>query len=315
VAWLVAIGAGAAAVLQIGLVLRLRRQNALLRARVSELEAGGEAAGPGLGLPVGAPAPQFELEDVGGERHPIPSRSGPLLLVFVDARCAPCDLLMPALAESQQRLRIAVIASGDPGRNRAKAAEHALRLVLLQTGREVAEAYRATGTPMAVLIADGRIASPTVAGAKAVAQLAQQAAGAALGRPRELGEAVPRLVLEDLDGEPVALAGGERTLLIFWSPRCEHSQKMVRGLRELAREPLAGAPELVLISDGDAEEVRAQELGWPVLLDPDHRARAAFGARGTPMAVVVDNGRIASPLVAGPAPVFDLLGAVALAAR
>jgi hypothetical protein len=165
---------------------------------------------------------------------------------------------------------------------------------------------------MAVLIAEGRIVSATVAGAKPVAQLAQQAAGAP-ARALTVGEAAPRLVLADPGGEPVALADlyGERTLLIFWSPRCEYSQKMLPGLRELAREPLAGAPRLLVISDTDP----AAEAIGTVLLDPDHRARAAFGAAGTPMAVLVDEGRIASPLVAGPAPVFDLLGEAALAPR
>ena len=41
----------------------------------------------------------------------------------------------------------------------------------------------------------------------------------------------------------------------------------------------------------------------------------AFGARGTPMAVLIAEDQIASPVVAGPAPVFDLLGAATVAAR
>jgi thiol-disulfide isomerase/thioredoxin len=239
--------------------------------------------------------------DAGGE---------PLLLVFVDARCTPCDLLMPMLAQWQRRLRIAVIASGDAERNRAKAAEHGLAMMLLQSGRGVAETYRAHGTPMAVLIADGRIASRTVAGAKPVAQLAQQAAGA---RAPVVGDPAPALTLSALDGEPIALASlcEDRTLLIFWSPACEHSQKLVPGLRVLADERPAGMPEVVVISDGDPRD----EIGFTILLDPGRQCLHAFGARGTPMAVLITDGRIASPVVAGPAPVFDLLGAATVATR
>jgi thiol-disulfide isomerase/thioredoxin len=249
---------------------------------------------------------------VDGERHSLRSLtrdSKPLLLVFVDARCAPCDLLMPALAEWQQRLPIAVVASGDADRNRAKAAEHGLARVLLQTEREVAEAYRANGTPMAVLISGGRIASPTVAGAKPVAQLAQRAAAAAPPAP---GDPAPALVLADLEGRPTPLADlyRKRVLVIFWSPTCEYSQRLLPGLHALEREPLPGAPRLIVISDQPA-----RDLGATVLLDPERRAMRTFGARGTPSAVLVDEGRIASPVVVGPAAVFDLLGeAAALAA-
>jgi thioredoxin-like negative regulator of GroEL len=249
---------------------------------------------------------------VDGERHSLRSLthdSKPLLLVFVDARCAPCDLLMPALTEWQQRLPIAVVASGDPDRNRAKVAEHGLARVLLQADREVAEAYRAYGTPMAVLITDGRIASPTVAGAKPVAQLAQRAAAAT---PPAVGDPAPALVLADLEGRSTSLADlyRERVLMIFWSPACEYSQRLLPGLHALEREPLPGAPRLIVISDQPAHD-----LGATVLLDPERRAMHTFGARGTPSAVLVDDGRIASPVVAGTAPVFDLLGeAAALAA-
>jgi peroxiredoxin len=262
---------------------------------------------------VGSTAPEFELEAIDGERHSLSSLTregaGPLLLVFVDARCAPCDLLLPTLAEYEQRLRIAVVASGDAERIRAKAAEYGLARVLLQRGREVAEAYRTHGTPMGVLVAGGRIVSPTAAGAKAVAQLAQQAAAAA--RP-VTGDQAPDLVLADLEGRPTALAElySERILLIFWSPTCQYSQRLLPGLHALELEPLPGAPRLIVISDQPAHDV-----GATVLLDPERRTMRAFGARGTPSAVLVEDGLIASPVVAGPAPVFDLLGeAAALAA-
>jgi peroxiredoxin len=305
--WLLAIGAGILLAAETTVLVRLR-------ARVSELEAGIHEPTPDLGLPVGAPAPAFELTGVDGARYSLRSlgQAGGdrILLVFVDARCAPCDLLMPVLAQWQERLRIAVIASGDPERNRAKAAEHGLALLLLQREREVSESYRAHGTPMAVLIDGGRIASPTVAGAKPIAQLANEAARALAPAP---GDPAPTLTLQSQEGEPVSLEKiyDERTLLIFWSPGCEHSQKLVPGLRVLADERPPGMPAIVVISDGAPQE----EIGATILLDPERQAMRAFGARGTPMALLISDGRIASPLVAGPAPVFDLLGSAAVAAR
>ena len=58
---------------------------------------------------------------------------------------------------------------------------------------------------------------------------------------------------------------------------------------------------------GGREETRAEGFTSTVVLDPDHTAGAAFGAGGTPMAVLVDaEWRIASPLVAGGEAVLDL---------
>ena len=229
--------------------------------------------------------------------------------MFIDARCGPCDALVPALAQWQQRLNVTLVASGDPERNRVKASEHGLTRVLLEAEREVAEAYRVPGTPAAVLIEDGRNAAPTAAGAQPIHELAQQ-----LAKPRvpEPGDPVPELLFSDADGQPVPLAelAHERTLVIFWSPSCPYSQKLLPGLRTLEHDPLPGSPAIVLISDAPADDV-----GAPILLDPERNAIAAFGVRGTPSAVLLDEGAVASLVVTGPAPVFDLLEAAALAPR
>jgi peroxiredoxin len=98
------------------------------------------------GLPVGAPAPGFTLPSTDGDRHALGSllASGvPLLLVFSDAGCGPCDALLPELAgwqhDDAQQLAVAVIASGDPDGNREKAQRHELARVLLQSEREVSD--------------------------------------------------------------------------------------------------------------------------------------------------------------------------------
>jgi peroxiredoxin len=303
--WLVAIAAGVLALAEAALGLDLLRENRRLRARPEPP--------PAPGLPVGTPAPDFELEGVDGRRQMLLAGAGPWLLVFTDARCAPCDALMPALARWQQRLRLVIVASGDPERNRAEASEHGLELrLLLQREREVADAYRAPGTPMAVLVDQERhIASATVASGEAIAALVAETIGPE-SLTRGAGDPVPPLRLPDLDGRPRALADlcAEPTLLIFWSPGCERCQKMLLGLRTLEQELHATGPKLLVISDGDAAEIRAQGLPGTVLIDPDRRAMTEFGARGTPMSVLLADGRVASPLAAGAAGLVDLLDAV-----
>lgn len=270
------------------------------------------------GLPQQALAPDFELIGTNGARHSLRSlraRAPRLMLVFTDAACGPCEALMPALAEQQQRWRtgdarlaVAVLASGNQARNRARAAEHGLELMLLQAQREVAEAYGIPGTPMAVVIDDsGRIEGPPLAGPDAIASLLAPA-------PAELGAPIPNLVLPDLDRRPVSLRELYRdpTVVLFWDPHCEFSRQMLPGLRAFEREAPPGAPGLIVISAGDVSD---QAFRSPVVLDPEGRARAAFGVRGTPTAVLLSEDQVASPVAAGARMVFDLIDAATLAPR
>jgi hypothetical protein len=58
------------------------------------------------------------------------------------------------------------------------------------------------------------------------------------------------------------------------------------------------------------EHNRVMNLHSPVVLDQNFHAGSAFGAHGTPMAVLLDaEGRIASEVVAGAESVFALAGA------
>jgi len=142
----------------------------------------------GAGLAVGSPAPAFELESLDGQRDSLDlllTAGRRLMLVFWAAGCGPCDALMPDVARWQRDharlLNIAVVASGLRQAAFAVATEHGLKRVLLQLESEVADAYQAHGTPMAVVIGpDGRIASPTVGGPEAITTLVAQATRPAL---------------------------------------------------------------------------------------------------------------------------------------
>jgi thiol-disulfide isomerase/thioredoxin len=240
---------------------------------------------------------------------------------------------MPELAAWQDQhanlLTIAVVAGGEQDRNREKAAEHGLTLMLLQSGREVAEAYQAYGTPAAVVIdTNGLVASPTVGGADAIRALVAQATRRVLhsrqlpllngnrGAPRgpapdalRIGEPAPELVLEDLDNQPIELKNlyGGRTVALFWNPGCGFCQRMLPELHALEERPAPGAPQVVVISAGDAQSVRQQQIRSRVLLDTDGKAMRAFAAGGTPMGVLVSEGRIASDVAAGADAVLELI--------
>jgi peroxiredoxin len=352
--WAAALALGVLLVLVVGFLawfsLQLLSQNGRIFARLEAIEAaiggsrepllaGGEsvpALGAGLGdggLAVGTPAPEFTLASVDGDRYALGSllASGlPLLLVFSDAGCGPCDALMPELAGWQraqhQTLQIAVIASGDAQRNRSEAERHGLERVLLQSEREVCDAYQAHGTPMAVVIGtDGLIHSPTVGGVDAIQTLVAEATaarvadvevlasnghgnGAPLPDTSRVGQPAPNVVLADLDGHRIALKDlyTERTLAIFWNPGCGFCQSMLDDLKAFEHDPPTDAPRLVVISTGDPEHTRQQDLSSRVLVDPEGQAMYAFGANGTPMGVMIEDGRIASPVVAGAEALIEL---------
>jgi peroxiredoxin len=332
-----------ALVVQGWLLVQLMRQNGRLLLRVEALETGA-AAGPAAGavpavprarpsgLPVGAPAPGFALSGIYGEKLTLDALRAPgtpVMLVFADPGCGPCNALMPEIGEWQRRAdgpRVVVISRGSIEANRAKGTEHALITVLLQADYEVATAYQVAGTPSAVLVnPDATIGSALAQGPDAIRRLASSTAPAgprpapaANGHASQpastasrVGQPAPEVALPNLDGQPVRLSDlrGRDTLVLFWNPGCGFCQRMLEGLKGWEREAPAGAPQLLVITTGDEAANRAQGLRAPMLLDQGFRVGQTFGATGTPAAVLVDAaGRIASRVVAGADAVLALIG-------
>ena len=170
-------------VLQGWAVLNLLRRHGGVLLRLDALEA---LVGDHPGLPVGSVAPPFELPAVTGERLSLDAllaAGRPVLLIFADPFCGPCNTLLPEVGRWQRdytgAVTIAVISRGDPALNRKKAHEHRLGGVLLQSDREVAHDYQTTATPSAVLVGtDQRILSPVVAGGAAIRSLLLRAPNA-----------------------------------------------------------------------------------------------------------------------------------------
>lgn len=371
VAWLGALPVGESAaiiggavmlgllVAQTWLLVHLLRQSGRVLLRLDALEARSPVAGPPpirtptphypeVGLPLGTPAPSFALPDVAGAEHTLAELQAlgrPLLLLFMDPNCGPCNALLPDVGRWHRELAdvvtVAVVSRGSPDSNRGKLEEHGLGPVLLQRDYEVTTAYQAHGTPSAVLVrSDGTIGSPVAPGAEAIRSLVAHVSGPSSERPwvglarlpmvngqahghghahdpahptpLRIGNPAPTLTLPDLEGRLVSLDEfrPDPVLVLFWNPGCGFCQQMLPDLRAWETDLPTDAPQLLIVSTGTVEENRAQGLHSPIVLDRDFGAGRAFGAGGTPMAVLLDaEGRIASETVAGAQAVLALAGA------
>jgi peroxiredoxin len=133
----------------------------------------------GVGLPIGTPAPEFELPAITGERRSLRSlraQGRDVLLVFSSPFCKPCESLASNLVRWMREMeglpRIVMISRGTVQENRAKLKEFEASRVLLQRNFEVAEEYDCESTPTAVLVgADGTIRSTLAVGGVAIKQL------------------------------------------------------------------------------------------------------------------------------------------------
>lgn len=324
------------------LLLNLTQQNGRLLTRIEALELGGGVAPPdnnshsAAGLPIGSTAPGFQLPGLFGERltlDALRSAGRPVVLVFSDPHCGPCNALMPQLGRWQHeeggKLTLAVISRGSEADNRAKGSEHGLTRVLLQQDREVAEAFKSHGTPAAVVVLpNGTIGSALSQGAEQIRGLVErlitgQPLAPVIPPPRDgqraplpvrlpaptIGARAPAINLRDLDGNPVDLASGRghETLVVFWNPSCGFCQRMRPELLAWEQQLQPTAPRLLVVSTGPAEMNRAQGFRSTLVLDEGFGVGRAFGASGTPSAVLVDaQGRIASEVAVGAPSVMAL---------
>jgi peroxiredoxin/uncharacterized membrane protein YphA (DoxX/SURF4 family) len=301
------------------------------------------------GLAVGTEAPEFSLYGLHGETltlEALRSSGKTVMMLFTDPGCGPCNALLPEIGRWQEehanKLTLALISRGEVEENKTKAQEHGLRNVLLQKDWEVSESYEVRGTPSAVLISsDGKVATPVAGGAEGIRGLPSYAVGERTqlpmqpqqpqtqGQPcpncgkvhaaaptlpaaQKVGEEAPEVKLPDLEGNTVDLADfrGEETLVLFWNPGCGFCQQMLPELREWEDNPPEDAPKLLVVSAGTEEANRKQGLSSTVVLDQNFATGGAFGASGTPSAVLVDaQGKVASDIAVGAPAVMELAGA------
>jgi methylamine dehydrogenase accessory protein MauD len=302
-------------------------------------------AQPEAGLPPGSQAPVFALSGIYGETLTLDSLRAPgkpVMLLFTHPDCPACTALLPEIGGWQQehaaRLTVSLVSRGTAEENRARSFEHDLTNIVLQEEWEVAKTYQVKTTPSAVLVGpDGTIGSPLAAGPEAIKALVSQTVGtpgrvpaptvapatspaanvngngAAQGVPAaaKIGEPAPPVKLPDLGGKTVNLAGfkDKETLVLFWNPGSSFCLGMLDDLKALEADPPQGAPRLLVVSHGTVEANRAMGFRSPVVLDQTFEAGRAFGASGTPSAVLIDRkGNVASELAVGAPAVLQLAG-------
>jgi len=134
---------------------------------------------PETGLPVGTPAPEFELASMTGPARSLQSlreQGKPIVMVFSSPHCEPCRALWPHLSrwmrEHETALNIVVVSRGLAKETLAKLKEFELSRVLVQREFEISEMYGITSTPAALLIGDdGLIRSEIAVGRDAIQEL------------------------------------------------------------------------------------------------------------------------------------------------
>ena len=287
-------------------LVRLERVEQLLAADGYELDASADE--PEHGLEPGTPAPAPE------RLAPLLEAGHPLLIAFTSPRCGPCQALLPRIASWQRihagKLTIAVAVAGTAQERDAEVSEFELANVLDDEQLELYNAFAASGTPGAVLVsADGEIASWVATGSDAIERLLARAVAPPPAEPGlPVGAEAPELELPSLDGGDIALAdlAGREALLLFWNPSCGFCRSMHDDVLALERST-NGDRRLVVVSSGDAAAVRDEGFSSLVLLDEGYAAGRAFGATGTPMAVLLGaDGRVASRVAGGAESVLAL---------
>jgi peroxiredoxin len=151
-------------------------------------QSNGNGAGtvprPPAGPTIGEPAPDFSLPDLSGQTVSLSDfRGDKTLVLFWRPSCGFCQRMLADLKAWEAKPpkgapKLLLVSTDSVESNQAMGLRSPV--LLDQDGMRVGGLFRATGTPMAVLVdAEGKIASELAAGAPAVLALAGHAQGKA----------------------------------------------------------------------------------------------------------------------------------------
>lgn len=299
-----------------------------------------DAAPPLEGLPIGAPAPTFSLASIAGSPVSLDdllAYSKSVLLLFVSPNCYPCETLLPIVKvwerDYADQLVIVLLSKGTLKDNQERVEKYGARYLLLQGEHSVADEYQAKWTPAAVFVSRyGKIASQVAYGDDAIraliAETVDKDARASAGngaRPHghgpqiaegsllRVGDPAPDFSIVDLEDRAVGTKDflGRDTLLLFWDPGCPFCRAMSPDVTRWEEKPPKGAPRLVFVASGDAEQIEEASRNFKsrFLHDPEFGVAPLFGTSSTPSAVLIDrDGRIASIVGVGLPNVLALAG-------
>lgn len=120
--------------------------------------------------------------------------------------------------------------------------------------------------------------------------------GAGPGSPL-VGASAPPMVLTDLAGREVSLAGyrGRAVALNFWATWCPPCKEELPAFAAAWRASRGRCLEIVGVTEEStredaASEVRRMDVPFPVVMDPDGTVARAFGVTGYPRTYVIDAG-------------------------
>ncbi len=288
---------------------------------------------PHEGLPIGGHFPEFELYDLNAQlitSAAIKDRATATLFMFVSPTCNPCKALLPEIREWRKELLGKVdfvfVSNGKAQDNLDKFGNDPMLPVLLQKGRELAEAVHAQWTPTAILMdSRGKVASHAAAGDTAIRNLIDQIRNEDLEGDftyfahdhdhghshNRIGERVPEFSVKDIKGEIIdsRYFKGKKTLVAFWSLTCPFCTTMMEELKDWNKTKGKDSPDLVLFSEGDPNAHEALGLTAPIIVEDGYKTAAGLGMFGTPSAVLVDEeGRIVSETAVGAANIWSLVG-------
>jgi peroxiredoxin/uncharacterized membrane protein YphA (DoxX/SURF4 family) len=286
-----------------------------------------DVSNPLEGLAIGTVAPVFELPDINNKIVTLKDLLTPkktTMAFFVSPTCNPCGALLPEIeqwqTELKDKLNFVFISTGGAKENADKLAGKTLKKILLQKDREVAELYGAKWTPTAVLInSDGRIASRVAAGDSAIRDLVEKIKSTeseeilfvTSDENSKLGQELPEFKLETVSGKAVTPKDlvGKPTLVTYWSQGCGWCQRMLDDLRDWDKTKGQDAPNLLVVSSGDADRHKDMGLQSTIVLDNEGVVSKGLGMSGTPSAVLInEHGKIISEVAVGADKIWSLVG-------
>jgi len=235
------------------------------------------------------------------------------LFVFVSPHCAGCAELAGELQQWQSDESgpsIIVLSTGE----REAITEKFGDTNVYAHEQSVIDDYRMEYTPGAIVVStDGFVTTPPSYGADEIRRLYQTLTGRGpsdivIGPPpvRE-GDPAPDVNIE-LDGErmPIADAAGDDSVLLFWDTTCGFCEQITDDV--VRRQD--SVPLLLVLRGNDVDTVRESGLTGPIAVDPAFAVGNALQAPGTPVAVRLRDGKVASTVAVGGPEVLDLLAAV-----
>ena len=314
---------------------RLARRIASLESRITQLTADTRPGDSGVLATV--------LHTITGEAVTVrqlcePRR--PVLLVFVDTRCRPCENVVKHVAEWTSRvgdaLAIVVIARGTPTELAAWQQTYRLERLFEDRSGGLRETVRIRGTPGAVVIdVEGQRPRPPVHGADAIRRLVDDVERRSARAPQPepsrrrrassepssaespplpsivVGALLPELILPLPDGSDASVCsvGDRPTLVVFWSDDCHQCDELLDALPRVPTDK-TGPLSIRLVAVGATRSPRLARLPWPVLHDRDFVSRPTLGVVGTPSAILVGaDCTVAAPPAMGAAAVMALTAA------